>query len=298
MRRSEGEVSDSALVDRRCATHAVRSPRFAGYGHASLYGFGVSQQNYVYFYRTLAGAPVYVGYGHDVKRALTHSGHSHNDDLQAWLASNTFDLRIAGPYASESEAKAVEAALISSLTPRFNVAPGDGPKFVPVGVPPDLWERPQMEPLSLEQLGRLTGGALLVYLAPGDFLGDGRKKFDAALPTDADAVSNIQGMWDLSALLGSWSADPNQGPQVLIGIHGPVKHRFVVGALRIDTSRWGRKEFYIDDRRRWRVPLADQTELDACQLRGRRVVEVKFGQFSHQLHIWVDADGRRRHPAQ
>lgn len=44
-----------------------------------------------------------------------------------------------------------------------------------------------------------------------------------------------------------------------------------------------------------RVPVLDSSELDSCELRGRRVDGVQFGQFSHQLHIWVDGKGRRRH---
>jgi hypothetical protein len=41
--------------------------------------------------------------------------------------------------------------------------------------------------------------------------------------------------------------------------------------------------------------MVDSTNLDHAELRGRRVDKVVFGQFSHQLHIWVDAKGRRRH---
>lgn len=44
----------------------------------------------------------------------------------------------------------------------------------------------------------------------------------------------------------------------------------------------------------WKVPLVDPTELDMAELRGRRVKDIRFGQFSHQLHIWVDASGQRR----
>ena len=254
----------------------------------------------MYLYKDLAGKPKYVGYGQNVQRALSHSGASHNKALKAWLEKDKFNLSIAGPYKSESEAKAVEAALISSMNPEFNVAPGDGPKFLPVGVPPHLWERPQMAPLSLSEIGRITGGALLVYLAAGDFLRDGRKKFDAALPSDTDAVSNIEKNWDIATLIEKWVAKPEFAPKVLIGIHGKVKHRFIVGALEIDQSKLNDPEF-IRYAERWarprrQVPLIDPTNLDMYELRGRRVDEIKFGQFSHQLHIWVDGRGRKRHP--
>jgi len=259
----------------------------------------VLREHFVYLYRTLGGEPVYVGYGHTVQRALSHAGGSHNQGLKAWLSRSKFDLQVAGPYSNEVEAKAVEAALISSMNPKFNRTPGDGPKFSPVGVPPSLWERPRLPELSLRQIGRLAGGALLVYLAPGDFLRDGRRKFDAAMPSDDVAVSNIEKNWDLKSLVDQWQRNPRSIPQVIIGIHGRVDHRFIVGALEIDrdeicnprnqrrAARWSRP--------RWKVPLMDSTNLDVAELRGRRVKDIRFGQFSHQLHIWVDSSGRRRH---
>ena len=258
----------------------------------------MAREHFVYLYRTLQGDPVYVGYGQAVERALTHSGGSHNADLKRWLAQTKFDLQIAGPYSSEREAKAVEAALISSMNPRFNKSPGDGPKFAPVGVPSSLWERPRMPELSLRQIGIKAGGALLVYLAPGDFLRDGRRKFNAAIPSNRDAVSNIEKNWDLARLIDYWRKYPRAIPNVIVGIHGRVEHRFIVGALEInreslcDDSNQRRADRW--PRPRWKVPLVDRTNLDVEELRGRRVKDIRFGQFSHQLHIWVDAQGKRR----
>lgn len=258
----------------------------------------MSREHFVYLYRTLQGEPVYVGYGHTVQRALTHTGASHNAELKTWLAKNKFDLQISGPYISEREAKAVEAALISALNPRFNRSPGDGPKFAPVGVPSELWERPRMPQLSLRQIGLQAGGALLVYLAPGDFLRDGRRKFNAAVPSDRDAVSNIEKNWDIAKLIGHWRKYPQSIPNVIVGVHGRVDHRFIVGALELDKERLcdSRNQRRADrwPRPRWKVPLVDPSDLDAMSLRGRRVKDVRFGQFSHQLHIWVDAQGKRR----
>lgn len=243
---------------------------------------------------------MYVGYGHNVERAISHTGGSHNVRLKSWLKREKFDLRVAGPYATEGEAKLVEAALISGIEPRFNVAAGEGPKFVPLGVPPHLHERPQMEQLALSEIGRLTGGALLVYLAPGAFLRDGRKKFDPAHPSDEDAVSNIEQRWQLGRLIDGWQRQPDKAPKVLLGIHGKVGHRFIVAALEIDRDRWSEADLLCPTNpgrpHRWRVPLRDRRELDVQGLRGRRVQNIKFGQFSHQLHIWVDGNGRRQHP--
>lgn len=258
----------------------------------------MAREHFVYLYRSLQGEPVYVGYGHEVHRALHHTGASHNADLKRWLARNKFDLQIAGPYTNEREAKAVEAALISSLNPRFNRSPGDGPKFTPVGVPSALWDRPLMPEMSLRQIGLKAGGALLVYLAPGDFLRDGRRKFNAATPSDRDAVSNIEKNWDISRLVELWRKNPKLIPNAIVGIHGPVDHRFIVGALEIDKERLcqSRNQRTADrwPRPRWKVPLVDISDLDVGDLRGRRVKDIRFGQFSHQLHIWVDAQGRRR----
>ena len=69
----------------------------------------MSSKHYVYLYRDLAGKPKYVGYGQNVQRALSHTEKSHNQSLKALLAKNNFDLSMAGPYRSESEAKVVEA---------------------------------------------------------------------------------------------------------------------------------------------------------------------------------------------
>lgn len=260
----------------------------------------MSQEHFVYLYRTPAGAPVYVGYGHHAERAISHRGASHNQEFKEWLNSHDFDLQVAGPYSSESEAKSVEAALISALSPKFNKAPGDGPGFSPLGVPPQLSSRVQQPALTLSEIGILTGGALLVYLAPGDLLPDGRRKFDVAQPSDEDAVRNIERNWDIEALLPTWTGDPTTAPRVLIGLHGKPKHRFVVGALEIDTQRLGEDQFMHKSprwpRHRWQIPLVNRQQLDMCGIRGRRVDNIKFGQFSHQLHIWVDRHGTQLHP--
>ena len=198
----------------------------------------MSGKHFVYLYRSISGVPKYVGYGADVKRAMSHAGASHNDGLRHWLEADRFEVTIAGPYSSESEAKKVEAALISALRPEFNKSPGDGPSFVPIGVPPELAARPTMAPLSLEEIGQLTGGALLVHLAGGDFLKDGRPKFDPASPDSSVVVGDMEAWWDLGKLRGQWVSDPASSPRVVIGVHGKVNHRFIAAAALIDSERW------------------------------------------------------------
>jgi len=242
---------------------------------------------------------MYVGYGKTAQRAISHTGGSHNRALSRWLARNEYDLKIAGPYFNEREAKAVESALISSISPKFNIAAGDGPKFVPVGVPAHLSERASMPHLGLKEVGVQANGALIVYLAPGDYLRDGRRKFDPAVPNDRHAFKNIEKNWDITALIQEWERRPELAPRTLIGVHGKVDHRFVVGAFEIDRANLchPRNKRFSDrwPRHRWRVPVIDPENLDYRDLRGRRVSGATFGQFSHQLHIWIDAKGRRRH---
>lgn len=252
---------------------------------------------FVYLYRTTAGIPKYVGYGTRVDRALAHAGSSHNDDLKAWLNQNRYELKVAGPYKSEHEAKAVEAALISALQPTFNGPAGHGPSFRPVGVPSTLEDRPSATPLSIRQLGMRTGGALLVYLSPGDFLKDGRRKFDPADPDDEVILNDMEGYWAINRLREKWAADPKQSPKVLLGIYGRnIKHRFVAGAAAIDPEHWLDEGLRSPRSGRWRVPILDRSSIDACELRGVRVKDVRFTNFTSGLFIWVDGSGRKRYP--
>jgi hypothetical protein len=256
----------------------------------------MSAGHYVYLYRS-AGAPGrvrYVGYGESLPRALADRP---DPAFAGWLEQGNYQVEVAGPYGDEDVARQVEASLISAIAPEFNRVAGTGPKFAPLGVPPELGERPASDPLSLGELGRRSGGALLVYLAPGTQLSDGRAKYDPAEPDDEVIVSNIEGVWDLGRHRDEWRRQPDQGPQLLLGIYGPKPaRRFVVAAARIASSRWGSPELEVPDQGRWRVPLADPGDLDACGLRGRRVRNVKFGYFAHLLHIWVDGSGHVRHP--
>lgn len=153
------------------------------------------------------------------------------------------------------------------------------------------------EPLTLSEIGRATEGALLVYLAPGEFLPDGRRKFDTAQADDGVLIGDMEGVWDIGRHLDEWSFNPHLSPQVLVAVHGtPLTKRLIVGAARIDTSRWEDPTLKVPDRRRWYVPLVQPVDLDQAGLRGRRVPEVRFGPFDWQLHIWVDAEGVQRHP--
>jgi hypothetical protein len=226
---------------------------------------------------------------------MQHPGHAY-PAFKRWLRANRHEIQIAGAYRDAKEAKAVEAALISASDPEFNRVPGDGPSFLPLGVPLELADRARQRPLTLSEIGRRTRGALLVYLAPGDLLSDGRRKFDPARPDDRIAVINTDRWWQIGRLQEQWLEEPRTAPRVVLGVHGVVKHRFIVASLRIDASRLGQSRMR-DPRRssRWRIPLIDDRDLDTSGIRGRRVADATFSNMAHQLHIWVDRDGRARH---
>ncbi len=250
----------------------------------------------MYVYLSIDGKPKYVGYGESPTRALSHAEESHNDALREWLRKSKFSLNIAGPYRDEAEGKNVESALITSIRPEFNKSLGDGLKFVPLGVPPELGERPSLIPISVAEMGIRTEGVLIVYLSPGEFLKDGRPKFD---PTDIDdevILRNMDRAWEIGKLIDRWSADPASSPRHLVGVYGTnPAHRFIVGCVPIEVEGWGDPALHVYGSR-WRVPVKDSPKLDACQLRGIRVADTKFGHMSWQLHIWVDKSGALIHP--
>lgn len=248
----------------------------------------------MYLYRTVSGKPKYVGYGHDVDRAISHARDSHNASLRDWLEAGKFNLTVAGPYRDKQEGLNVEAALISGLNPEYNRSPGNGPRFVPLGVPPELSDRPAMEPLTLQEIGTKTGGALIVYLAPGEFLADGRPKFDPAKPDDQTILHDMEQMWQIGGLIAQWKGNAALAPAILVGVYGPPNHRFVVGAAQIIAPPWDDLDLQIHGR--WRVPVKPGATLDAAELRGRRVADVHFGNLAHLLHIWIDGTGKVLHP--
>jgi hypothetical protein len=67
-----------------------------------------------------------------------------------------------------------------------------------------------------------------------------------------------------------------------------VKHRYAAGALLIDVDR------LCMDLDSEVVPTLGE-DLDAHDLRGRRIVDARFGQGRHQHLIWVDQAGTVRY---
>lgn len=252
----------------------------------------------VYLYRAAGSSRIrYVGRGTTPERALAHTGGTHNEKLAALIHSGEYILEVAGPYPTVEHAQLVEAALISALrldgdqAQLANNTSGHGPRFVPLGVPGQFADRALLPALTLNEIGRHTGGALLVRNSFGGDLGDGRPRLDAMSQQQDDIiVDNITKHWMLERVADQWHQDPDSKPHVVLGAAGPLRHRYVPGSLVIDRSRIGTEPVR-------EIPVLDTPHLDAAELRGRLLADARFAQARSAHFIWVDGEGRVRHPA-
>lgn len=255
-----------------------------------------AMRHYVYLYRSSPGGRArYVGYGASPSRALGHRGESHNDALEAFIAEGEYILEIAGPYGSRQEGLHVETALISAMRPDLNVAPGDATRFRPVGVPGHLADRILLDPLGEDELGVQGDGVLIVYLAAGDLMSDGRKKADPASPDVEIIAQDCEKWWQVNRHIQAWRSGAEPKPRTLVAVFGPdPRSRFVMGAFEIDGDHLGHDRGGDKDGSWWQIPLVDRTDADARQLRGRRLENIAFSQGRHAIYHWVDSDGRTR----
>lgn len=97
---------------------------------------------------------------------------------------------------------------------------------------------PSLRSLTESDLGRMTGGALLVYIAPLKEMKGDRPKVDPTNPDDEVIAVDVEAWWEIDRHTASWQEAPELGPQVLVGVYGRPHHRFVVGSLR-SISRAG-----------------------------------------------------------
>ena len=92
---------------------------------------------------------------------------------------------------------------------------------------------------------------------------DDRPKFDPTNPDDEVIAVDVEAWWELDRHIATWQEEPEGGPQVLIGVYGRPRHRFVIGAFAIDSAAWGDRPDVNKRGVKWRVPLADRTNPDA-----------------------------------
>jgi predicted GIY-YIG superfamily endonuclease len=242
------------------------------------------QKYFCYIYKKPdSGKILYVGYATDASRAFTDG---HNELIREFVASGAqYEIHISGPYRDEDEARNVEAALVSVLKPEFNQIEQSGSRFLPLGVPPELASRRADRVLDPHELGRITGGCIIVYCNLTSQLKSGKRKVSPVLFSDEIILDNISGHWAVKEYIDQWHANPSSSPKCLVAVQGGRQDRIVIGSAFIDQSRWAEAEVP-----EWAPNLRGIPLLDAFKLRGR-VVDIKFGAGTSNCTMVVDHSG-------
>lgn len=243
---------------------------------------------YVYLYRDPRTREVrYVGKGKG-GRSEKHLVDSHNAGLNAWVEKLRAQKRPpvveSFPCATEEQAFAVEAALISALwgisgtkkTPMlFNTVQGRRRRFCPLGLPQELARQQHKAPLTRHDLVD-AGGALVVYISQEDLLLDERR---SAMPrrnlTDEEVRKRVVKWWQIGGHVAAWSRNPTSSPKLLIGVTGPPERRWIWGSMSIKTKAWPRA---VRERGGlYEVPVRARPGVNSAKLRGRLVGKGELG---------------------
>ncbi|MCG9755436.1 hypothetical protein L1D40_09445 [Shewanella insulae] len=241
--------------------------------------------HFVYIYKGSRGEIHYVGYGKEDVRAVSHQSKTHNSELAKLIKTNKFSLEIAGPFEDERMARAVESALISAIDPFCNKKQEKKEwRFRPIGVTPSLAERPTERPLNRKDFLGSEGTTLFVRISAKDFAD--RKGYSlSSPPSDKAVMERVQKYWQLGRYLPDWIESPEASPSLLIGVTGSPGSQMVIASMEIDTTQWDNLE--IGKGGLIQIPLKDQSELDALNLRGRRIdiaAGLKFGGFRSEFY--------------
>ena len=249
----------------------------------------IEAKYFAYIYRDPKTLKVrYAGYGTRPGRAFSVG---HNEKVAKVVEDGEgFEILIAGPYRDEEEARNVEAALVSASSLDLNLIQQPGKKFHPLGVPNELGIRRTLPPLDVHEMGRIAGGALVVYCNLTSELKNRESKVGPTNFTDEVVFSNIQDHWMVKKFLPGWVSDPSTSPKLLIAVQGPPADRMIIGSARIDNSLWVTTPVAPWDKHVHRVPLVKSEGLDCSELRGRRA-SIKFGAGAPNYVMLVDADG-------
>lgn len=252
-----------------------------------------TEQFFVYLYRDAGTERIrYVGYATNADRAFTDG---HNELVEGALdRGEVFDIMIAGPFRDEAEARNVEACLVSAIGPELNKIDQPGVKFRPLGVPAALADRRIQPRLGIHEIGRVTGGALVVICSLTSTLKSGMKKVSPTNFTDDVVFANIQDHWNVKKFKDGWSKDRDTSPRVLVAVQGKPTDRIVIGSALISPDGWEETPAAPWDKNVHRIPLDHSAGLDNFDLRGRRV-DVKFGAGSGNTIMWVDGTGYVHH---
>jgi hypothetical protein len=216
---------------------------------------------------------------------------SHNDKISDLVESGEgFEILIAGPYRDEEEARNVEAALVSAHSPDLNLIQQPGQKFRHLGVPNEIGSRRTMPHLDVHEVGRITGGALIVLCNLTTQLKSRSSKVGPKNFTDDVVFSNIQDHWYVKKFLPEWIQNPESSPRVLVAVQGPTQDRIIIGAAEIDVEGWADTPVAPWDKHLHTIPLVKSRGLDVDELRGRQI-DVKFGTGPSNYIMRVDGDG-------
>jgi hypothetical protein len=248
---------------------------------------------FCYIYRQARdGRIIYVGYATDASRAYTDG---HNERVTRFVSSGEkYEISVSGPYRDEQEARNVEAALVSAIDPDFNLIDQPGMRFRPLGIPEELAQRSREERLDAHEIGRKTGGCIIVYCNLTSELMSGDAKVGPTSFSDDTIFNNIKGHWGVKKFLDIWGNNPTQSPTTLVAVQGNPIDRIVIGSAHIDINGWANASPAPWDARFYEIPLLVEKGLDACELRGRKV-DIKFGAGTTNSTMVIDHTGLALH---
>jgi hypothetical protein len=200
------------------------------------------------------------------------------------------------------------AAPVRASAPRLETIPARPPAAASrrdVPVAEELWKRvlQKGKEIDLAELGKRVGaqergsrqGALVVRLHyGGSFRDPSRPKFGPGHIDPATILDNTVKYWQIDGLIKYWWEHPEEIPDRLIGLAGPVRERFVVSSLPIDTERL----FKHWEACPGEIAVAGagdgRVDLDYLGFRFCQVKDARFGNIPSCFFIWVDRDGQER----
>lgn len=255
---------------------------------------------------------VYIGRGKHRSRPLQHLRRSHNprvvERIERWERRRIAPIIEVTAELTDETARSVEAALISShwdsgtLLNKRRERIGSSSALCSMLLPHQHAERHRMDPLTRRDIAE-AGGAVAVYVNARTFeeeSGLKRKGAQPALDLNDDTIRDrIIQYWQLGKLARAWAEREAEKPRLLIGVTGPLRRRWVLGALEIDQSGW--EQALADAESGYlTVPTKRSGKLDVNKFRGRVIADGavgpvvkddgnrRFGPFTHQFFDFIE----------
>ena len=256
-------------------------------------------QHFVYVYRDFNKQPFYVGYGASAARAASHVRGTHNEQLKSRIKKGKYSIDIVGPFASKDLGMMVETILISAI-PKLLVNEHMGAtswRLRPLGVPESFANRLDKDAISVNQIGQIlmgrrrAGSAIFVLVTAKDLKHGPGYRLDSP-PSDEEILARIEKWWRLKTDALQWKDNSKNSPTILIAVTGSPTHRIIVGSVAIDQNGWSAS--LADSKKlgkaRVAVPTKPTKSLDAFDLRGRIVKDIKFLRHGHVVKQFGSVD--------